>query len=620
MAEVKAVSPVKEIPDRVHAVAGRENVRSESEKETENVTASGIGDGEAGRGELRAGGGRDILLGNLSVGTSTGLENENENGNVDANEELDEPQDEDTRQYLSGWKLHMLTIGIWISLFLSTLETTIVSTSLVSITNALDGFQVRDWIVTAYLITYTGFLVIYAKFSDVFGKKTMLILALGIFTLFSILCGAATGVVELSDLINHRIIFRAFQGIGASGIYSMIMAIAPTMVPEKEFGTYIAIVSTVFVVASVLGPILGGAINSHTTWRWVFLLNAPGGSISLILIALFLPSSQPTSATTLLAHIRAKFTRTTFARIDVLGTIFLLAFSVLLVFALEEAGSRYAWGSPVIIITFVISILAGTAFVGWEWWVERVAGKQEPTFPLSLLRDRVLACMMATAFFIGFPFVAIVVNIPQRAQALYGFTPLRAGLALLPLLLTSPLATAVSGFLTSNRKVPPLYLILGGAVLQVIGVGLTCSLPVDATRIPAAQYGYEVLMGIGFGAGLSTLLTLARLVVDERNLPVAMGALTQVRVLGGTISLAICSTILNTHLRPQLSLLVTPSQAAAISDNISAIHTLSTEQQAGVRRAFAVGYNRQNVFLAALTGVGLLTSLGLVERRPRRVR
>ena len=118
MAEVKAVSPVKEIPDRVHAVAGRENVRSESEKETENVTASGIGDGEAGRGEGRAGGGGDILLGNLTVETSTGLENENENGNADLNEELDEPQDEDTRQYLSGWKLHMLTIGSVINLYL----------------------------------------------------------------------------------------------------------------------------------------------------------------------------------------------------------------------------------------------------------------------------------------------------------------------------------------------------------------------------------------------------------------------------------------------------------------------------------------------------------------------
>lgn len=126
-----------------------------------------------------------------------------------------------------------------------------------------------------------------------------------------------------------------------------------------------------------------------------FKSSAPGGSISLILIALFLPSSQPTTTTTLLAHLKTKFTKSAFARIDVLGTVFLLAFSVLLVFALETAGSRYAWSSPVIVITLVFSVVAGAAFVGWEWWVERVAGRQEPVFPLGLLGDRVLACMMA---------------------------------------------------------------------------------------------------------------------------------------------------------------------------------------------------------------------------------
>lgn len=114
--------------------------------------------------------------------------------------------------------------------------------------------------------------------------------------------------------------------------------------------------------------------------------------------------------------------------------------------------------------------------------------------------------------------MAIVVNIPQRAQAVYGSTPLRAGLVLLPLLLTSPLATALSGYLTSNRKLPPVYLIIAGAALQVVGVALTCTLPTDAFHIPPQLYGFEVLMGIGFGLGLSTLLTLARLVVVETNL------------------------------------------------------------------------------------------------------
>ncbi|KAM0244508.1 hypothetical protein ACHAP5_006189 [Fusarium lateritium] len=163
-------------------------------------------------------------------------------------------------KYLTGWKLYCLSAALWISLFLSTLETTIVSTSLVSITNALNGFILRDWIVTSYLLTYTGFLVIYAKLSDVFGKKTMLLLAILIFTAFSDLCGAVNNIVDL-------IILRAFQGIGASGIYAMILAVAPSLVPIGQYAKYMGIMSTIFITASVLSPVLRGVISQHSTWR-----------------------------------------------------------------------------------------------------------------------------------------------------------------------------------------------------------------------------------------------------------------------------------------------------------------------------------------------------------------
>ncbi|KAJ4327838.1 hypothetical protein N0V84_001648 [Fusarium piperis] len=207
------------------------------------------------------------------------------NGNKEAVAESEpepasSPVTEDQNKYLQGWRLWALTIAyvspsrsyqlltlesLWISLFLSTLETTIVSTSLVSITNALNGFILRDWIVTSYLLTYTGFLTIYAKLSDIFGKKTMLLLAIAIFTVFSGLCGAANGMVEL-------IILRAFQGIGASGIFSIIMTLAPTLISLNQYGKYMAIFSTLFIVANVLGPVLGGVISQHSDWRWVFLL------------------------------------------------------------------------------------------------------------------------------------------------------------------------------------------------------------------------------------------------------------------------------------------------------------------------------------------------------------
>jgi hypothetical protein len=123
----------------------------------------------------------------------------------------------------------------------------------------------------------------------------------------------------------------------------------------------------------------------------------------------------------------------------------------------------------------------------------------------------------STTFFIGFPFVAILFAIPQRAQAVNGLSAIKAGLTLLPLLLSSPLATVVSGVLTSTFNIPPVYLIILGTVIQVIGVGLTISVPFQPSGVPAKQYGYEAVMGVGFGLSLSTVLTLADLLASKKD-------------------------------------------------------------------------------------------------------
>ncbi|GFF41879.1 hypothetical protein IFM58399_06416 [Aspergillus lentulus] len=453
-----------------------------------------------------------------------------------------EQESKPPRKYLSGWKLWLLTAGVWIALFLSTIETTIVSTSLVSITNALNGFLIKDWVVTAYLLTYTGFLTIFAKFSDIFGRKTMLILALIIFSLSSLLCGVSTSIVEL----------------------------------------------------------------------------LPGGLVALILIVWCLPTSETSSRLTFRERLRTKLSKSDCARVDICGMFLLLASSVLLVFALEEGGSRYPWDSAAIIVPFVLAIIAAVVLAIWEVSLERKGSVQEPVFPPSILKNRLLAAMLLTAFFVGFPFVAIVVNVPQRAQAVSGLSPLKAGLALLPLLLASPFATALSGFLTSNLRIPPFYLVLAASVLQLIGVGLSCSYPSDRTEVPPSQYGFEVIMGIGFGLGLTTILTFARAVVEEKHMAVMMGAVTQIRVLGGTISLAICSTILNNHVKPRILSVVSPEQVQAICDSLSAIKDLTPSQQAAVKRVFAEGYNLQNIFMTAVTALGLITTCFLWERHPRK--
>jgi hypothetical protein len=226
------------------------------------------------------------------------------------------------------------------------------------------------------------------------------------------------------------------------------------------------------------------------------------------------------------------------------------------------------------------------------------------------------------AFFAGFPFTSLVVNIPQRFQAVNGTTAQRAGISLLPLLLMTPLASGLSGYLASNQKLrlPPLYLVLLGSCLQLIGVGLDSSISTNVTDgIQRVQYAYEVLMGIGFGLVLSSLLTLVPMVAHKSDIPVLLGAVTQIRVLGGTIGLAISTVVLNSYVKRALSSQLSPEQIAGISGSLSELSKLSTEEQVFARRTFAEGYNRQTRVTLAFSVAVLLSCLLMVERRPRRL-
>ena len=241
-----------------------------------------------------------------------------------------------------------------------------------------------------------------------------------------------------------------------------------------------------------------------------------------------------------------------------------------------------------------------------------------PTCPLStslLTRNR-------NAFFAGFPFTSLVVNIPQRFQAVNGTSPSRAGISLLPLLLMTPFASGLSAYLVSNQKlrVPPLYLVLLGSCLQLIGVGLDSSISTDVEDgIQKVQYAYEVLMGLGFGLLLSSLLTFIPLVVEKKDMPVVIGAVTQVRVLGGTIGLAISTVVLNSYVKSALSTQLSAEQIAGIAGSLSELGKLTEQEQIFVRMTFAEGYNRQTRITLVFSAIVVLSCLMMVERKPRRL-
>jgi MFS family permease len=167
---------------------------------------------------------------------------------------------------LSTLRPSIILFSLALALFLSSLETSIVATAVVSVSANLGHFGSANWIVVSYFLTYAGFMIVYARLSDVYGRKAPILLAVALFGLFSLGCGLAGGMTSL-------IILRAFQGMGGSGIYAMVFPVALEVVPLEYFGTFSGVIMAVYASSSILGPLLGGAISSTVSWRWIFLLS-----------------------------------------------------------------------------------------------------------------------------------------------------------------------------------------------------------------------------------------------------------------------------------------------------------------------------------------------------------
>lgn len=298
-----------------------------------------------------------------------------------ANSHLDVSDEDPTQVHstkLSGWRLRCVVGSVFVGTFLSFLDTTIIAVALPTISNQFNDYERSSWVFTAYLLTYMAFGIILARMSDIFGKKAIEVTSMLVFLVFSLGCALSKNMIQL-------IVFRALQGVGGSGLFSMTMVINLNIVDPKKVPTVGAMVSLVQAISAALGPVLGGAIAGDGTsgsWRWIFWLNLPIGGLALALLLVAWPRNE----------IDKMSTKAALASIDFLGAGLLLVFSILLVFALVEGGNQtYAWNSPAVIVTFVVSGLALVAFVAWQELISRrEAWSVQGIFPLEVMKMRVV--------------------------------------------------------------------------------------------------------------------------------------------------------------------------------------------------------------------------------------
>ncbi|KAF2468467.1 MFS general substrate transporter [Lindgomyces ingoldianus] len=513
-------------------------------------------------------------------------------------------------RYVTGWRLFCLLFGVSLAIFLANLEVTIVSTSLISITNDLNGFSRTGWVVVAYLITYTGFIIVWAKLSDILGRKVSINAALLIFVVTSALCGSAQSMTAL-------IVFRSLQGIGAAGCFSVSMVIFFEMIPKEKYAKYGSILSADVALATALGPIFGGLIVDGTTWRWVFLLNVPGGLLATAILVFLIPSGFPHHWKPKSEQSKARiFSMECVERVDFLGSLLLIGANLLLVTALLEASTTYSWSSGVTIALIVLSAVLWVLFAGWEWFATKDTVKQEPVFPFRFFFNRAWMGMLINSVLLGVPFTVIVVDLPQRFQAINGVSALNAGVRLLPYALFAPLGSLLSNIIFAKKRLP-LTLLLAGATFQFLGLILLATLP-EKPDLPNSLYGFLVIAGLGVGLTFGTLVVITPESVEPRDLATATGAMIQSRQMGSAIGMTIGSSILNSYLKSNLRHVLSASQLEALLQTTAVVKTFPAELQLPVKQTFAEGYSLQMKVVAGIAAAEFLAVAMMVKLKHRK--
>jgi EmrB/QacA subfamily drug resistance transporter len=408
----------------------------------------------------------------------------------------------------------ILTIlsGLLLGMFLAALDQSIVGTSIRTIADDLHGLSIQAWVTTAYLITSTITTPIYGKLGDLYGRKKLFLFAITLFILGSAACSFATSMYMLAAL-------RAVQGLGAGGLFTLVLAIIGDIVSPRERAKYTGYFMAVFATSSVLGPVAGGlfagqdSILGITGWRWVFLVNVPIGIAALFVVTRNLH----------LRHQRRE------SRIDWWGAASLVVALVPLL-TVAEQGRAWGWGSGRSVLCYVVGAVGVLSFV----LVERAMG-DDALIPLRIFRLRTAAVVIAASVVVGAGMFGAITVLPQYMQIVHGASPTEAGLMMLPMVVGMMSAGIVVGQITSRTGTIRIFPIIGSglaglAMLALSRVGADTSLVWVMTGM--------LFLGLGLGQCMQPLTIIVQNAVPPREIGVATASATFFRQLGGTIGVA----------------------------------------------------------------------------------
>jgi EmrB/QacA subfamily drug resistance transporter len=478
----------------------------------------------------------------------------------------------------------IIMISVMASLFLVALDQTIITTALGKIVQDFNAFDQLSWIVTAYLVTTTITVPIAGKLSDLFGRKKLLLIGVSIFGIGSLLSGASPNITWL-------ILSRAFQGIGGGIITANAFTIVGDLFAARERGKWQGLISSVFGVASVIGPLLGGFLTeshnvlglTHTDWRWTFWINIPVAIGALIIISIFCPP---------LKH-DAK------PRVDFLGAGLIAVLLGVLIFAIDNTGQIFSGllsatglslvGLRIIMYGIVLAALITLLLVESK--------APEPIVNLRFFKNKNFSLIMVIAFLHGAAFLGAILYLTQFNQQVFGATPTQSGLMLLPLMAGLMTASITTGQIVSKIGKYK-FLMVTGFIVMTISLGFL------TTLTPHTAYFHEAIIMVFVGLGIGVALPLMNLAVqnefEQKDLGAATSSSQLFRNLGSAIGTAIFGSLLTVGIATNLgdmkndpyiiTLRQSPAGAKIVTSTTDA-NTLLNINSPAVKSAITTGFD-----------------------------
>lgn len=512
-------------------------------------------------------------------------------------------------------------IGLMLGMFLASLDQTIVSTSIYTIANDLDGLSLQAWATTAYLITSTVSTPLYGKLSDIFGRRPLYLTAIVIFLAGSLYAGSVHSMTELA-------IARGVQGLGAGGLLALALTIIGDIVSLKDRAKYQGYFMSVFGISSVLGPVVGGAFAGSANilgfdgWRWVFFINLPIGLAALAVVFLFL-------------HLPAKHVK---QKIDYWGAAAITVAIVPLLLVAEQ-GRTWGWASPNSFLCYGLGVVG----VAWFLLAEKRAGDYA-LIPLRLFRNATFGLSSLLNFIIGIGMFGAIAMLPMYLQLVKGLTPTEAGLMMITFTVGILTGSITAGRTISSSCTYRIFPIMGTAILTAAAVVMGLSLGVDTGLwVPGV---IAVFFGMGLGFCMQPLTLAMQVSVPRRDMGVGTSSAAFFRSMGGAVGTAVFISMLFSLAASRIAdsmktamgsadyqaVLRDPAVAAdpanaklyeffqngASNDSLndtSWLHTADSTLTRPITEGFAYAIDTVMLTAAVLTGIAFLISFALPNKK-----